>query len=129
VFLQTTISEAQNHHDATTDHSRTDHSRPSGFNILTFTCDHIHQGELIDPMKSLETAGWLPGRIASANASNAWNNPSADRLAAIAITRPKEQTLHETAFIDRICSQHFCACSNPVCVGNAKRKLGRYYQH
>jgi hypothetical protein len=82
-------------------------------------------------MKISGNSGLAPGRIASAKLSNAWNNPSADRLATIAIARPKEQTLHETAFIDRICSQHFCACSNPVCVGNAKRKLEptQYYQH
>ena len=38
----------------------------SGFNIRTFdcpACDMVHQlvGELIDPMKSLETLGWFQG--------------------------------------------------------------------
>jgi hypothetical protein len=43
-------------------------SGSSGFDIRTFecpACDHVHQrvGELIDPMKSLETAGWLRGEL------------------------------------------------------------------
>jgi hypothetical protein len=41
---------------------------PSGFDIRTFefpACDHVHQRvvELIDPMKSLEVAGWLRGEL------------------------------------------------------------------
>jgi hypothetical protein len=41
---------------------------PSGFDIRTFecpACDHVHQraGELVDPMKSRETAGWLRGGL------------------------------------------------------------------
>jgi hypothetical protein len=58
------------------------------------------------------------------------NNLRADALSIIAITRSKEQTLHEAAFIDRICSLHLGARSNPVCLGNAERKPERtYYQH
>jgi hypothetical protein len=39
---------------------------PTGFDIRTFecpACDLVHQlvGELIDPMKSLETLGWFQG--------------------------------------------------------------------
>jgi hypothetical protein len=39
---------------------------PSGYDIRTFecpACDHVHQQvvELVDPMKSKETAGWLLG--------------------------------------------------------------------
>src|SRR6185437_13051737 len=59
-----------------------------------------------------------------------WNNPSGDALAITAITRFKEQTLHETAFIDRICSLHFFARSNSVRIGNAERKPEcTYCQH
>jgi hypothetical protein len=41
---------------------------PPGFDIRTFecpACDLIHQFvvELIDPMKSLETAGWFLGEL------------------------------------------------------------------
>jgi hypothetical protein len=41
---------------------------PSGFDIRTFecpTCDHVHQRvvELVDPMKSRETLGWLRGEL------------------------------------------------------------------
>jgi hypothetical protein len=38
---------------------------PSGFDILAFTGDHNLQRsvELVDPMKSLETAGWLRGEL------------------------------------------------------------------
>ena len=41
---------------------------PSGFNIQTFecpVCDHVHQMvvELIDPMKSTKTGGWLRGQL------------------------------------------------------------------
>jgi transposase-like protein len=41
---------------------------PSGFDIRTFecpACDLIHQlvVELIDPMKSLEAAGWCLGEL------------------------------------------------------------------
>jgi hypothetical protein len=44
---------------------------PAGFVIRTFecpACDHLHQRvvELIDPMKSRETAGWLAGELQSA---------------------------------------------------------------
>ena len=40
----------------------------SGFDTRTFecpACDHIHQCviELVDPMKSFETAGWLRGEL------------------------------------------------------------------
>jgi len=40
----------------------------SGFDIRTFeclTCDLVHQlvVQLTDPMKSLETAGWLRGEL------------------------------------------------------------------
>jgi hypothetical protein len=40
----------------------------SGFDIRTFecsACDQIHQlvVELIDPMKSLDTAGWFLGEL------------------------------------------------------------------
>ena len=43
---------------------------PAGFDIRTFecpACDHVHQCvvELIDPMKSKETAGWLAGELGS----------------------------------------------------------------
>lgn len=47
----------------------------------------------------------------------------------IAITRPKEQPHHETAFMDRICSLHFCARSNSVRVGNAGCKSECTYRH
>jgi len=45
---------------------------PAGFDIRTFecpACDHIHQRvvELIDPMKSKETAGWLAGELRAPN--------------------------------------------------------------
>jgi hypothetical protein len=41
---------------------------PSGFDIRTFecaTCGTVHQRvvELVDPMKSRETAGWLRGEL------------------------------------------------------------------
>jgi hypothetical protein len=41
---------------------------PSGLDIRRFerpACDHIHQCvvELVDPMVSLETAGWLRGEL------------------------------------------------------------------
>jgi hypothetical protein len=41
---------------------------PAGFDIRTFeypACEHIHQRvvELIDPMESRETAGWLAGEL------------------------------------------------------------------
>jgi hypothetical protein len=41
---------------------------PQGFDIRTFecpACDHVHQAvvELIDPMKSTKTAGWLLGQL------------------------------------------------------------------
>jgi hypothetical protein len=44
---------------------------PAGFDIRTFecpACDHVHQCvvQLIDPMKSKETAGWLAGELQSA---------------------------------------------------------------
>jgi hypothetical protein len=47
--------------------ARTTPSR-SGFDIRTFecpACDLVHQivVELTDPMKSLETAGWLIGEL------------------------------------------------------------------
>jgi hypothetical protein len=47
---------------------------PAGFDIRTFecpACDHVHQRvvELVDPMKSFETTGWLRGEFASANVS------------------------------------------------------------
>jgi hypothetical protein len=37
----------------------------SGFDIRTFAGDYVHQRavELVDPMKSLETAGWLRGEL------------------------------------------------------------------
>jgi len=40
----------------------------AGFDIRTFecpACDSVHQQvvELADPMKSLETAGWLRGQL------------------------------------------------------------------
>ena len=40
----------------------------AGFDIRTFECpecDHVHQRvvELVDPMKSRKTAGWLPGEL------------------------------------------------------------------
>jgi len=40
----------------------------SGFDIRTFecpACDHVHQCvvELVDPMKSSETLGWLLGDL------------------------------------------------------------------
>jgi hypothetical protein len=40
----------------------------SGFDIRTFecpACDHVHQtvAELIDPMKSRKTNGWLMGQL------------------------------------------------------------------
>jgi hypothetical protein len=40
----------------------------SGFDIRTFecpACDLVHQlaGELVDPMKSLELAGWFQGEL------------------------------------------------------------------
>ncbi len=40
-------------------------TNPSGFEIRTFACDHLHQRavELVDPMKSLEVAGWLRGEL------------------------------------------------------------------
>jgi hypothetical protein len=47
------------------------------------------------------------------------NKACSHALSIIAITRPKEQPHHETTFIDRICSLHFCARSNSVRVGNA----------
>ena len=45
---------------------------PAGFDIRTFecpACDHIHQRvvELIDPMKSKETAAWLAGELRAPN--------------------------------------------------------------
>jgi hypothetical protein len=45
----------------------------SGFDIRTFecpACDHVHQRVvgLVDPMKSLETAGWLRGELGAAPA-------------------------------------------------------------
>jgi hypothetical protein len=41
---------------------------PSGFDIRTFecpACDSLHQivVKLIDPLKSLETAGWFLGEL------------------------------------------------------------------
>ena len=51
--------------------------------------------------------------------SHPGNKACADALSIIAITQPKDQPHHETTFIDRICSLHFCACSNSVRVGNA----------
>jgi phage FluMu protein Com len=41
---------------------------PSGFDIRTFECpecDHVHQTvvELVDPMKSRKTNGWLMGQL------------------------------------------------------------------
>jgi len=41
---------------------------PAGFDIRTFECP-IHQRvvELIDPMKSKETAGWLAGELRAPN--------------------------------------------------------------
>jgi hypothetical protein len=47
------------------------------------------------------------------------NKACANTLSITAITQPKVQPHHETTFIDRICSLHFCAHSNAVCVGNA----------
>ena len=46
------------------DNVGTDHPGPVRFDIRTFecpACDHVHQRvvELVDPMKSRETAGWL----------------------------------------------------------------------
>jgi hypothetical protein len=40
----------------------------AGFDIRTFECpecDHVHQRvvELVDPMKSRKTAGWLQGEL------------------------------------------------------------------
>ncbi|HLZ06857.1 MAG TPA: hypothetical protein VKR55_32515 [Bradyrhizobium sp.] len=37
----------------------------SGFAIQTFAYDHVHRRavKLVDPMKSLETAGWLLGEL------------------------------------------------------------------
>jgi hypothetical protein len=40
----------------------------AGFDIRTFECpecDHVHQRvvELVDPMKSRKTAGWLRGEL------------------------------------------------------------------
>jgi hypothetical protein len=39
-------------------------SGSSGFDIRTFACD-VHQRvvDLVDPMKSLEIAGWLRGEL------------------------------------------------------------------
>ena len=44
----------------------------SGFDIRTFgcpACDHVHQRvvELVDPMKSRETLGWLRGDLHAPN--------------------------------------------------------------
>jgi hypothetical protein len=50
------------------------------------------------------------------------NKACADALSIIAITRHKEHPQRETAFIDRICSLHFCARCNSVRVGNAERE-------
>ena len=41
---------------------------PSGFDIRTFECpecNHVHQTvlELVDPMKSRKTNGWLMGQL------------------------------------------------------------------
>jgi hypothetical protein len=41
---------------------------PSGFDIRTFecpACDHVHQQvvAVVDPMKSIEMAGWLRGEL------------------------------------------------------------------
>jgi hypothetical protein len=57
-----------------------------------------------------------------------WNNASAGGLTTVAIAR-QEQTLHETAFIDRACSQHFYARFNPIRVSNAERKPERTHHY
>jgi hypothetical protein len=46
--------------------------RPSGFDIRTFKCPEcgsVHQRvvDLIDPMKSKETFGWLRGELQAPN--------------------------------------------------------------
>jgi hypothetical protein len=57
------MSNAPNGHDV-----GADHIWPSGFDIRTFeypACNHVHQivVELLDPMKSRETNGWLHRRL------------------------------------------------------------------
>ena len=61
---------------------------------------------------------------------HARNNLYAYLLSITAIPLSKEQTPHETAFIDRICSLHSCFRSDAVRVGNAERKPEcTYHQH
>jgi hypothetical protein len=72
-----------------------------------------------------KTATWqnyVVGKSRDLLVFHLWNNPSDDTLSIFAITRSKEQTRHEAAFINRICSLHFCARSDPVGVGHAGRK-------
>ena len=58
------------------------------------------------------------------------NNLSADALSITATNAIQGTNAHETSPIDRICSLHFCARSDPVCFGNAERKPEyTYHQH